>query len=327
MGSLESVPAAFELTVVGGHDLLSFKAPSQRQSSSSPDRWGEIDALDLAIDPPDRAESRSTGRAGESQAPAFLQNRRLPVFRATLVTSVRRLSAALGTCRLGDFGVEATRVWMGPSGLCLGGQVTVGNRQAPFTIRIVTELRSDGRRRLRVILADVRLFAHLPLPAPLVGAAIARAIGAAIGASGPAVRVHGPTLDIDPLEPALIPALVERGWRLPDLRQAWLESVNLSDEEVRLQFESEGTPTESVATLDQAAPAPTMSWLEGERLPESLATAEERLFAGDLAAAETAYLSALADAPDDLATQARLLALRAAHGRTRRGLAGRRVGG
>ena len=264
---MESVPAAFELTVVDGAEVLSFRAPARAASSSqtgprpessaarpTDGAWGGVDALDLTGDAPG---GHKVG-AGARRVANF-QNRRLAISRATLGSSLARLSEALAACPLADFGIGEARLWKGPDGPRLVGRATVGNREAPFTIRIALDPRADGRRRLRVILADVRLFAHLPLPAPLVGAAIARAISAAKGAAGTAVRASGPVLDIDPLELALVPALVGHGWRLPSLKRGWLESVDFPEGNARLQFGSEGYPTDRVSALDQSSSVPLLA--------------------------------------------------------------------
>ncbi len=318
MGSDQSVPAAFQLTVVDGQGLLSFGAKSLPTAASSQAGvpWAALESLELEF--PAAASPRATDFARTSDGTTGLHGRRLAIRGATILTSVTQLAEALLACPLADAGVKEARVWMAGDGLRLVGRFKVGNREAPFTIRVGLDPRADGRRRLRISLGDVRLFAQLPLPAPLVGAAIARAIGRAAAATGPAIRTQGPAIDVDPLELALISTLVAHGWRLPNIRRGWLKSVERTDGELRLRFGSEGHPTERMATLEpssgEADPVAPLSCLEGERLPETLARAEEFLQAGDLVAAEAGYRQAVADGPDDRAAAARLLALRSATG-------------
>ncbi|MBC8133523.1 MAG: hypothetical protein H7X95_11130, partial [Deltaproteobacteria bacterium] len=264
MGSIDSVPAAFQLTVVDGQEWLSFQAPAGipwptgAVETVGPPPWAQLQALELAV--PFRQEAvdadvawKPAGKSTETLA--RFQNRRLAVGSATLATGVDRLQAAAGSCGFAAFGISDLKVWMAPVGLCLAGRFTVGGAEAPFTIRIGVDLGGAGGRRLIVNFSDVRLFAPLPPqlspPALLVGTAIAQAIGAGTAVAVDALRVGGSTIDLDPLEISLASELVSRGWRLPDLSRLRLQSVVMADPlQMQLQFDKHGHPTEPLPTLE-----------------------------------------------------------------------------
>ena len=314
MGLVDSVPAAFELTVVDARERLSFTRPPRVPGH---DRGG---ILTLELDVPARDDGDGPLPPGDGQpdtppSVAHFQSRRLRFRAATVATTLEQLQTMLGACPLVEAGFQETRVWMDAAGLHLGGRFTVGSAEAPFTIRVAFNLRAHGSRRLGIDFADVRLFGHLPIPDPSVGVAMARAIARmkALGMAAMA-QVNGSTLDIDPLELALVFALVSRGWRLPDLGRGWLRTMVQKDAELFLSFGGEEPDTLPLPTRDLGATATRLACLEGERLPEWLAVAEELLSAGDLAGAEREYRQALLAHPDDRSIQARLLALRAAAG-------------
>src|SRR3569623_2002851 len=87
-----------------------------------------------------------------------------------------RLKAALRGCVSPGSGCSALRVWSGAGAPWIGGRLAIGHREAPFTIRVAVDAPSPGERQLGLFLGDVRLYGPLPLPAPLVGTALARAI-------------------------------------------------------------------------------------------------------------------------------------------------------
>ena len=317
MRSSTSVPAAFELSVVDGREWLSFKAATESAlESSARGTWAVIQSLDLAR-PADATMEGSTSLApGADRQVARLMNRRLAFKQATLMTSVARLQEALSWCPLAEAGLSDVRVWKGPGGVRLAGRFAAGGAEAAFTIRVAVEPRNDGRRRVLLSFLDVRLFGALPVPAPLIGAAVARALAAGVP-PGSAVRFGVreaalASLELDPLEAMLTGALVSKGWRLPDLTRAWLQSLAQSDGTIQLRFASDGHPTERLATLEPRGEAPAVVWLEGERLPESLAEGDRLLFAGDLGGAEAEYRKAISESPENRSAQARLLAVRAA---------------
>ncbi|HEY4186748.1 MAG TPA: hypothetical protein VGP07_16845 [Polyangia bacterium] len=304
MGLSESIPPALALTVGEAGGKLSLQGgPGTTPADFA---WVTIEDLDLAIV---GANGYPTGDAALER----LKTRRLALRAATLGTAPAHLQASLDRCLHGDGGFADLRVWFGADAPWIGGRVTIGNREAPFTIRVALEPRATGTRRLRVFLGDVRLFAPLPLPAPLVGAALARAILAGCGGRTADLGAQQGAVDLAPLDLLLVPALVAWGWRMPDLAAVSLQSVSTHAGELRLAFDTEAAPLASEAGSPDGAASPS-SWLEGERLPPALAEAEEKLFAGDVRAAELAYRRLLASRPDDRATQARLVALCAATG-------------
>jgi|GEM_PF-3146714 len=270
--------------------------------------WAWWEALELDV--PAGVLASGNGDSGT------LKTRRLRLREAILATEPGRLQAGLRACVGSGSGFSDLRVWIAAGVPWIGGRVTIGNRGAPFTMRVALQARAGGARRLAVFLGDVRLYAPLPLPAPLVGSALARAIVAGCAVASPsrspslATREGG--VDVDPLELALVPALVGSGWRMPLLDPAPLREVALPAEspgaEATLRLSYGG-----VVPIEHAPPA-CESWLEGERLPAALAGAERALFAGDVRAAEEAYRAHLAARPEELAAQARLVALAAPAG-------------
>jgi tetratricopeptide (TPR) repeat protein len=275
--------------------------------------WARLSTLDLDV--ATGAPPRDAGQGPVDESLDRLKTRRLAFRRAMIDTDPARLQAALGRCPLAAHGFHDVRVWLGADAPWIAGRASIGSREAPFTIRIAIEPRAEARRRLRLFLGDVRLYGPLPLPAPLVGAALARAIVAGCGGDRPELRAAAGALLLAPLDLVLLPALVARGWRLPDLAPAWLESVERHAGDMRLSFGSERRPTEKMTPLDApAADEPSVSFLEGGRLPDSLAAAEKMLFSGDLLAAEAAYQQALREHADERGARCRLGALHVAMG-------------
>lgn len=313
MGSAESVPQAYELTGVGG-PWLSIARLSLDAGPGGPGRGR----------PGHRTPGTRRDGARPTAPPVELRNRRLRLRGATVEITVEQMNRALGAVSLDVAGVSDARVWMAPDGPRLVGTFSAGNRRAPFTVRPTVDARADGRRRMRVGLSDVRVYGALPLPAPLIGVALAGAINGALSDAGPHIRAVGPHLDVDVLALALEQALVTRGWRLPDLRPCWLEAVEPVSHgpgggALRLRFRgdvplAEGTRAGDPPERWPAAPGvlPLAPAVEGERMPEVGLDAEGHLNGGDLLAAEAALRAALRECPDARPLQARLLALRAA---------------
>ncbi|HEY8926749.1 MAG TPA: tetratricopeptide repeat protein, partial [Polyangia bacterium] len=301
LGADQAVPSTFVVTRGAGPSRLSLPEGATPPAFA----WARIPILDLDLVEGDPAgDPRLSG----------IKTRRLAFHRATIGTDPRRLEAALAGCPLASHGFHEVRVWFGKDAPWIGGRVTVGHREAPFTLRVAVEPRVEARRRVRLFLGDVRLYAPLPLPAPLVGAALARAIVAGCGGDRPEVRAMGAAVTLAPLDLALIPALVAWGWRLPDLGPAWLESVERHAGELRLAFGSERRPTERVSPLERTTVEAPVSFLEGERMSEALAGAEAKLFSGDVLGAEAAFLQAVRERTDERAARCRLGALRLAMG-------------
>lgn len=323
MGSAEPAPPTFEVTALEGAWL----SVTRLQLDAGRPRFGDEQTH------PERARA-DTAPAGP--LPAALRNRRLRLRHATVEVTLAQLDRALGTLPRGPSGLSDLRVWLAPDGPRLVGTFSAASRQAAFTIRPLIVAGVEGGRHARVALSDVRLFGAVPLPAPLVGVAIAGAIRAAAAQAGAAVRGAGPYLQVDPLAVALEQVLVTRGVRLPDLSWGWLESVealapeNLQaggvDERtarregggLRLRFGSAGSAARPVETGDGRArptdrPAPLLvPTVEGQPLPAELWGAQEQLDAGALVAAEAALRAAVRADPRSLPARARLLDLRAA---------------
>lgn len=303
----DSLAAPIALTVADGGRRLSLDANQPRADHA----WAWLEALELDVP----ARGLQAGGRGDGGAP--VKSQRLALRQATLGTTAERLQRGLRACVSSDSGFSELRVWFAAGVSWLGGRVTIGHRTSPFTMRVALLPRATGERRLALFLGDVRVYAPLPLPAPLLGGALARAIVAGCGGPSPRLTARDGALDVAPLDLALIPALVAGGWRMPDLTLASLSAIAAPDgagEDAgngtwRLQFEC-GPPGRATSPPSWAC----RSWLEGQRLPDALADAERALFAGDVRAAEEAYRAHLAVRPEELAAQARLVALAAPAG-------------
>src|SRR5450432_571558 len=356
MGSaMDAVPAALELSVVEGRARLSFEAPDRKVAASPGQRasraptstgWAGLAALQLDVPRagpeldlglglglnPEVVVSGARAHQGRPAAGAAFQNRRLALRSASITTSVPRLQAALDRCPLGNQGVLEARLCLSGGRIRVLGRFGAGGRETPFSILVAIEPRAGGSpRRLRIGLADVRVFGPLPVPGPLVGEALARAIrlqvpetaawpdpgqpgGVFIANAGVAGTRHAgaATVEFDPLELVLANSLVARGWRLPALDGSGLhELAQRDDGEFILHF---GAVRPNDQSSPMAGPAAATACLEGEPLPAAFSAADELLFSGDLVGAEGAYRALLADHPEDRFAQARLLALTVATG-------------
>lgn len=308
MGPSETLPSTFAMTRDDGPGHISLADGATPPTFA----WARLSRLDLDVA---TATTWAAEQGAVDESLDRLKTRRLAFRSAMIDTDPARLQAALGRCPLAAHGFHDVRVWLGGDAPWIAGRASLGHREAPFTIRIGIEPRAEARRRLRLFLGDVRLYGPLPLPAPLVGAALARAIVAGCGGDRPELRAVSGALLLAPLDLALLPALVAGGWRLPDLAPAWLESVERHAGDMRLSFGSERRPTERMTPLEApAADEPSVSFLEGRRLPDSLASAEKKLFSGDLLAAEAAYQQALREHADERGARCRLGALHVAMG-------------
>lgn len=303
MGLSDAVPSALALTLGDSGRRLSL----DRTQPQGAGPWVRLEALELDV--PARLTSGQRGDGVER-----LKTRRLALRTAILATDPARLQAALRGCVSPGSGFSALRVWSGAGAPWIGGRLAIGHREAPFTIRVAVDPPSPGERQLGLFLGDVRLYGPLPLPAPLVGTALARAIVDGGGGPSPRLVSRDGGLELAPLDLALVPALVLRGWRLPALGAAALRTSAVPDDDGswRLRFGGDGADVTSVGDLT-AAPG-CRSRLEGERLPAPLAAAEQALFAGDVRAAEEAYRAHLAERPASRAAQTRLVALAAPSG-------------
>lgn len=237
------------------------------------------------------------------------KTRRLTLRRALLSSRPAQLQAALERLPLSERGFNNLRLWFEADGPWLAGRVKVDEQEAAFTIRVALEAQADAPRRLLVFLGDVRLYAPLTIPAPLVGALLATAVVGAWPEAGTALRASGASLDLAPLDLVLPNALVASGWRLPNLKAVLLDSIEKRAGELRLAFTAERD-----ATARDIVPLGPSAWIEGQRVPEPLAMADEKLYAGDRPGAEADYRRLLAEDESNgaRAARVRLAALRLA---------------
>jgi len=303
MGLSDAVPSDLAWTVGDSGRRLSLERTPRPPDAAA---WVGVETLELDV--PARLTNGQRAEGVE-----HLKTRRLALRAAILDTDPVRLQAGLRGCVSASSGFSELRVWFANGAAWIGGRMTLGHREAPFTIRLAVEPRAPGERRLALYLGDVRLYGPLPLPAPLVGGALARAIVAGCGGRSPGVVTREGGLEVAPLDLALVPLLVLRGWRMPDLSAAqWRGMAPGGDGGMQLCF-GEADQTAAPPSAASASPG-CQPYLEGERLPAALASAERALFAGDVRAAEDAYRAHLAERPASRAAQTRLVALAAPTG-------------
>src|SRR3569623_469435 len=303
MGLSDAVPSDLAWTVGDSGRRLSLERTPRPPDAAA---WGGVETLELDV--PARL---TNGQRAESVE--HLKTRRLALRAAILDTDPVRLQAGLRGCVSASSGFSELRVWFANGAAWSGGRMTLGLREAPVTFRLAGEPRAPGERRLALYLGDVRLYGPLPLPAPLVGGALARAIVAGCGGRSPGVVTREGGLEVAPLDLALVPLLVLRGWRMPDLSAAqWRGMAPGGDGGMQLCF-GEADQTAAPPSAASASPG-CQPYLEGERLPAALANRARALFAGDVRAAEDAYRAHLAARPASRAAQPRLVALAAPTG-------------
>ena len=159
--------------------------------------------------------------------------------------ALERLVGLLDRRALGRFGISEP--WLGgqvgqPEGdLVLRFRAQVGGRQADVTVGVTLAAGPGAAVRLRF--AVPRVYGALPLPAPLLLAGWAGALGAGSGQSAAAATAGRPLpalvrcdrlsvwqLDLGGL--ILFDLLPARGWRLPERSRARLASVRVSADAV-----------------------------------------------------------------------------------------------
>jgi tetratricopeptide (TPR) repeat protein len=274
--------AGIELTVVEGAAALTV-APRNLATLASLEKMEiTVPALRDAPDgpiPPERARLRR-GR---------LQS-------AVITVDEPRLRAALAPEALAGAGISDLSIALEEGRVRLRGRAAVGKREADFTARV--SIAPASGRRARLTIDDVRLYAFLPVAAPLVGGAILAASPAGGGARAGGARALHWTVDIDVLDLAIYETFAAWGWRLPDISGARLAAVTISPSGIRLSWRADA----SRSTTDAMEITRT-----GTGRP--VADADALLARGEAPSALIAYRAAAKNPPTAAEASRRLLDL------------------
>jgi tetratricopeptide (TPR) repeat protein len=251
-----------------------------------------------------RLENLVVAYPGEVPAPAApdrLRNRRGRLVEATLVTDLDRLTGELERpgvrARLAAGGISDLRVGLSDGTFRLVGRAMAGDRDAAFTARaqldpgLPRQSRSPGDAKpsagathVRVSILDLRIYGFLPVAAPLV----ARAILSSLVQAKPGGRG---AIDFDPLEAALLETFAAHGWRLPDVRHAHLQPIEITAGRIAFGWRSAPAhaPPDATAPGAHGFDAPPIAPIA----PAELEEGDGLLARGDRSGALDAYRRAL----------------------------------
>ena len=287
---------AFRLTFVEGRGLLSL-------AGRNIPGFGRVEKLELEI-PNLRFPFDLSGGVTR------FKNHRLKLRELAASFEAKDLMGFLRNARLADYGLFGPEVEIEDGLVRVGARAVLGDRQAEFTATGALTMVQPDCARLSMF--DVRVYGFLPVPPPLLVAALFMAVGAAASPEPndgvvPLVRLEGATdLEIDVRELALLALLPMQGWRMP-------ERHHLDGTAMRAEAASQRL---TVAFFpSQGAAEPAGSSLTPDRLADHtaamsrLAAAERALLAGDVARSIESYRQAAPVETGDQAGTARLLNL------------------
>ena len=287
---------AFRLTFVEGRGLLSL-------AGRDIPGFGRVEKLELEI-PNLRFPFDLSGGVTR------FKNHRLKLRELAVSFEAKDLKGFLRDARLADYGLFGPEVEIEDGLVRVGARAVLGDRQAEFTATGALTMVQPGCARLSMF--DVRVYGFLPVPPPLLVAALFMALGAAASPEPsdgvvPLVRLEGATdLEIDVRELALLALLPMQGWRMPERHH--LDGTALRAEAVSQRLTVGFFPS-------QGAAEPAGSSLMPDRLADHtaamsrLAAAERALLAGDVARSIEGYRQATPVESGDQAGTARLLNL------------------
>jgi hypothetical protein len=291
-------PLRFSLTIVDGRARLA-GSPGPVPVLGRVDRLAlEVPGLRFPFDLSQGARAFSTRRCrlvefGFSLAPLELEH-------------------ALGRAALGRFGLADPAVTLLPQGLRLGLRVRVAGREAEVSTKIAVVAQPEGL--WRITLHDARVHGFVPVPAPLLLAALPAALGLAPRsahvpthwtASPPALlRPRGLTeTDVDVAGIVLVSVLPAAGWRLPS--REGLVSRPIEIGAGRIGFNLGPDESDRPAFMVPAAEPPSV--LPADRGLAALA--EAALYAGEVRSATEGFRRALFAQPDNDFARERLFQL------------------
>lgn len=204
---------AFRLTFVQGRGLLSL-------SGRDFEGLGHVDSLELEI-PNVRFPFDLSGGV------ARFKNRRLNLRELSLFVRAKEIATILSRAPLADFGIFDPHVSIQGPRLTFCARVVLGGREVEVTI--LAAIAPSPPRSATLSIYGVRCYGFLPVPAPLVLAALCSALGAESPSSRPSlvdlalpplIQLRGAAeVRIDVCELAMLAILPMHGWRLPERSQ------------------------------------------------------------------------------------------------------------
>jgi tetratricopeptide (TPR) repeat protein len=243
---------------------------------------------------------------------ARFRGRRCRLRELVLSLSAGEVAAFLRSPRLAEFGIFDPQVTLAGGELRLDAGARVGEREVGFTAR--ARLEPVPPRRARLAFLDVRVYGFLPVPGPMLVAALfasagaspgtgpASLVGGAVPAGAPLAWLEGATdLQLELVEAVLLELLPGSGWRLPERARVQALDFEAEDGRLTLRYGPEG---------GAAPPASTLASYDEARRRN--AAAEAALARGDVVAAIDAYRRLDPLAAQDAFGAGRLLQLLAA---------------
>ncbi|HEY0712035.1 MAG TPA: hypothetical protein VGF45_05140, partial [Polyangia bacterium] len=245
-----------------------------------------------------------------SRGPRAFQSRRCRLRELAYVVTAAEIEAVLRGAGLERYGLDEIAVRLGEGGLRLAMRARIGDERAELTCRVGFEEQAGGV--WRVALRDARLHGALPVPAPLLLAALPAALGLTAEAEQahyaltppPLVRTRGLTeWDVDVAALALLSELVPAGFRLPARDGLVCLPVEREGDRLVFRLKSEG------AVGDPVAPAQEHGVDDGVEDRGLAALAEVALCAGEVRAAAEGFRRAIDAEPANGFARERLLQL------------------
>ena len=237
-----------DVTVVDGRATL---AVSSRDLAA----LASLDSLEVTLPSRDGADD-GVVTAGSAR------RRRGRLRSAVISVDGTRLPAVLAPHALAELGLSDLRLRLADGHVCLRAHATVEGREADFTARVLVSPAS--RRRVRVTIDDVRVYGFLPVPAPLLGGAILAASLANGQAEGRRALPPHWTLEVDVLDLAVFETFASRGFRLPDISAARLDTISVAPTGITLAWDSEpDRPRGDAAEITSPGAARPMAEADG----------------------------------------------------------------
>jgi hypothetical protein len=270
-----------------------------------------------------------------SQGARAFRSRRCRLVEFGFSVAPLELEHALARAALGRFGLGEATVALTPAGLRLGLRAKVAGREAEVSAKVAFTALAQGQ--WRVNLHDARVHGFVPIPAPLLLAALPAALGLFAGpdatdptgapaqihwtaAAPPLLRPRGLTeFDLDVAAMVLVALLPAAGWRLPALGDGAGDEA-LASLPVNLGAGRIGFALGRAGEIVEAAPLPPIDADATTRaipmpIPDApadrglAALAEAALFTGDVRPAIEGFRRALVAQPDNDFARERLFQL------------------
>jgi hypothetical protein len=253
-----------------------------------------------------------------SQGARAFSDRRCRLVDFAFSLSPLEVERALGRASLARFGLSEPAVALANRGLRLGLRVKVAGREAELSAKVGFAETSEGW--WRITLHDARVHGFVPLPAPLLLAALPVALGVGAmdetrggermpphwSARPPALlRGRGLTeIDVDVAQLVLTSVLPAAGWRLPARTDLRSRPVDVGAERIAFSLTPEASAPPALTAADDLAARPAPASERGLAV-----LAEAALVAGEVRPATEGFRRALAAEPDNGFARERLFQL------------------